>query len=258
LLRFGDFLPVRNKLILLCLTILVHEYPAQELITDRPDQSESAVTVLPGSIQIETGFTFEKLTESNIELENYTIAGTLLRYGIIDDVELRFGTAYMITKAQSSLDGFGDFLLGTKINFLKENAQAFDFGILAHALLPIGSAAFNPSRVEPEVIGALSKSISDNLSASINFGGSWSSIIDETFLIYSAALGLAFNDRIAAFLEVYGNVFSSFAPIHNYNGGIIYLLSENLQLDLSGGNGISGLESYWFISSGLSMRFNKI
>lgn len=249
---------VRSKLLLFFISILIHKCLAQELITDRPDQSESAVTVFPGSLQIETGFVFENLTESNIKLENYTIAGTLLRYGIIDDVELRFGTAYLITKAQSSLDGFGDFLLGTKINFLKENTQAFDFGILAHALLPIGSAAFNPIKVEPEVIAAFSKSINSNLSASINFGGTWSSIIDETFLIYAVALGLAINDRIATFAEVYGNVFSSFAPIHNFDVGITYLLSEKLQLDLSGGNGISGVESYWFISSGLSIRFNKI
>lgn len=251
-------MPVRNRLIILYLIILVHEYPAQELITDRPDQSESAVTVLPGSIQIETGFAFEKLTESNIKVESYTIAGTLLRYGIVDDIELRLGTAYLITNAQSSVDGLGDFLLGTKINFLKENKQVVDFGILAHALLPIGSAAFNPTEVEPEIIAALSKSLNDDLSASLNFGGSWSSIFDETFLIYSAALGQAINARTSVFIEVYGNVFSSFSPIHNFNGGITYLLSENLQLDLSGGKGISGIDSYWFISSGLSVRFNKI
>jgi Putative MetA-pathway of phenol degradation len=251
-------LPFRDRLILLFFTILIHEYPAQELITDRPDQSESAVSVLPGSIQIETGFAFEKLTESNINVENYTIAGTLLRYGIVDDVELRLGTAYLITNAQSSIDGFGDFLLGAKINFLKENEQVIDFGILAHALLPIGSAAFNPIEVEPEIIAALSKSLNDDLSASLNFGGSWSSIIDETFLIYSAALGQALNGKTSVFIEVYGNVFSSFSPIHNFNGGIIYLLSEDLQLDLSGGKGIAGVESYWFISSGLSIRFNKI
>lgn len=247
----------RNRLILLYFAILIHEYPAQELITDRPDQSESAVTVLPGSIQIETGFAFEKLTESSIKVENYTIAGTLLRYGIVDYVELRLGTAYLITNAQSSIDGLGDYLLGAKINFLKESKQVVDFGILVHALLPIGSAAFNPIKVEPEIIAALSKSFNEDLSASLNFGGSWSSIIDETFLIYSAALGQAINGSTSVFIEVYGNVFSFSSPIHNFNGGIIYLLSEDLQLDLSGGKGIAGVESYWFISSGLSIRFNK-
>ena len=249
---------ILNRIILLSFTILIHEYPAQELITDRPDQSESAVTVLPGSIQIETGFAFEKLTESNINVENYTITGTLLRYGIVDDFELRLGTAYMITNAQNSVDGLGDFLLGAKINFLKENKQIVDFGILAHALLPIGNAAFNPVEVEPEIIAALSKSITEDLSASLNVGGSWSSIIDEAFLIYSAALGKAINSRTSIFIEVYGNLFSSFSPIHNFNGGIIYLLSEDLQLDLSGGKGITGVESYWFISSGVSIRINKI
>jgi hypothetical protein len=141
---------------------------------------------------------------------------------------------------------------------MKEDIQEIDFGVLAHALLPFGSAEFNPVKVEPEVIAAVSKSINNDLSASLNFGGSWNSALDETFLIYSAALGLGIDEKLSTFIEVYGNIFSSFVPLHNFDGGITYLLSEDLQLDLSAGKEISGVDSFWFISTGFSVRFNNI
>lgn len=249
---------VRKQLFPLFIVILIQENSAQELITDRPDQSESAVAVSRGALQIETGFTFEKLVEDNAEAKNYSIAGTLLRYGVIENIELRLGSAYLITKTQNSVSGLGDFLAGAKINFLKEDIQLFNFGILAHALLPLGNSVFNPDKVEPEIIAAFSKSISDYFSASVNFGGSWNSIIDETFLIYSSAIGLAVNDDLSAFIEVYGNVFSSYKPIHNFDGGFTYLLSEDFQLDVSAGKGISGIDSFWFLAGGFSIRINKI
>jgi hypothetical protein len=249
---------VRKGLIIILFAILIAKTPAQELITDRPDQSESAVTVSRGALQIETGFTYENLIEDNIEAKNYSVAGTLFRYGIIENIELRFGTAYLITKTQNSIDGLGDFLAGIKINFFKEDAQLIDFGILAHALLPLGSSAFNPDKVEPEIIAAFSKSLTDNFSTSLNFGASWNSEIEETFLIYSSAIGFAVNDNLSAFIEVYGNVFSSYKPIHNFDGGITYLLSEDFQLDVSAGKGISGIDSFWFLAGGFSFRINNI
>jgi hypothetical protein len=251
-------LPAPKCFALLFFTILIKETPAQELTTDRPDQSESAVTVHRGALQIETGFAYENLIEDNVEETNYSIAGTLFRYGIFENIELRFGTAYMITKPQNSLSGLGDFLTGTKINILREGFQLIDFGILAHALLPLGSSAFNPDKVEPEVIAAFSKSVSDNFSASFNFGGSWNSEIDETFLIYSSAIGFNANDNLSAFIEAFGNVFSSYTPIHNFDGGITYLLSEDFQLDVSAGKGITGADSFWFFACGFSIRINKI
>jgi hypothetical protein len=249
---------VSKIIIILFISILISKTSAQELITDRPDQSESAVTVYRGVLQIETGFTYEKIIEDNIEIKNYSIAETLFRYGIIENIELRFGAAYLITKIENSISGLGDFLAGTKINFLKEDLQPFDFGILAHALLPLGGSAFNSDKVEPEIIAAVSKSVSDNFSASINFGSSWDSLMDEAFLIYSSAIGFSVNEILSAFIEVYGNVFSTYKPVHNFDGGITYLLSEDFQLDASAGKGISGTDLFWFLACGFSFRINKI
>jgi hypothetical protein len=234
--------------------IFIYPLYSQELVTDRPDQTESAVTVPLNSLQIETGFAYEKFKENNISVENYSIAGTLFRYGLFENVELRIGTGYLINKADVSNDGFGDFLLGTKINFLTEENGPLDFGLLIHAALPIGDEAFKPENAEPELIAAISRSLSDRFSISANVGGFHDSSIEEIVYLYTGAFGLSLNDELSSFVELYGNFSTPFSPIHNFDGGFTYLLSDNLQLDVSGGKGISGTDSFWFVSSGVSLK----
>ena len=51
-----------------------------QIITDRPDQTESSIPLSKGHIQVETGIAFEK-EQSNIN--------SLIRFGILNGVELR-------------------------------------------------------------------------------------------------------------------------------------------------------------------------
>jgi hypothetical protein len=243
-----------SKVAFLIIFLLIPQLFAQDLITDRPDQTESAVTVPLNSLQIETGFVYESFKEDNINVDNYSIAGTLLRYGLLDNIELRFGIGYLISKVDETVNGLGNFLLGAKINFLTEDKNSMDLGLLIHGRLPIGDEAFNPQKVEPELIAALSKSLSDRFSISVNIGGSHDSLIEEIIYLYTAALGYSASDNIGAFIEVYGNLSSPFPPEHLYDGGIAYLLSDNVQLDLSGGKKFTGDDSIWFVSSGISLR----
>ncbi|HSP87510.1 MAG TPA: transporter [Ignavibacteriaceae bacterium] len=244
--------------LLLLLIIFSSQYSAQELITDRPDQTESAVTVPLHSLQIETGFAYESLKENGFSFRNYTVAGTLFRYGLIKNIELRFGTGYLISEANETISGFGDFLFGGKINFLIEEQSGLDFGLLIHTALPIGDETLNPNKFEPELIAALSKSLSENFSISFNFGGSHNSSIEEIIYVYTGALGISLSEELSAFAELYGNFSKTFSPLHNFDGGFTYLLSDTVQLDISGGKGITGIGSYWFISSGVSLRIDNL
>lgn len=249
---------VLKKVFTLFVFVFLQEVTAQELITDRPDQTESAVTVPIGSLQIETGFVYESFSENSFDYENYSIAGTLFRYGLFENIELRFGTAYLINKAGVTNKGLGDFLLGTKINFIKEDNGLFDFGLLIHAALPVGAEAFKPGYTEPELIASLSKTLSDRFSIGFNAGGSLNSTTDELVYIYTGAVGISLTDELSAFLELYGSFSTKIFPEHNFDGGFTYLLSDDLQLDVSAGNGIAGIDSFWFISSGISLRIKNL
>jgi hypothetical protein len=230
---------------LFLLSVFISQLSAQELVTDRPDQTESAVTVPLNSLQIETGFVYESLKEDNIDIKNYSIAGTLIRYGLEDNVEFRLGIGYLIHKGEETTVNFDDVLAGLKINFLQEEPGPMDLGLLAHIVVPV-FPIFSFQLIEPELILAASKSISDRFSISANFGDSYDSQWTEIIYLYTSALGYSLSDKVGAFIEVYGNFPSTFSPEHLYDGGITYLLSDNIRVDLSGGRKFSENDSFWF------------
>ena len=234
------------------------QQPAEEISTDRPDQTESAVAVPTRSLQIETGFLYERFKENNFKTEQISLAGTLFRYGLFENFELRFGTGYLISKADKTISGLGDFLLGGKINFLKEESDPVDFGMLIQTSLPIGDKAINPIKFEPELIAALSKSISEKFSISANFGGYYDYLIEEIIYIYTLSLSFSFTNKFSSFIEAYGNLAPSFSPMHNRDAGLTYLLDDNFQVDLSGGIRLLGYDSYWFFGTGVSVRINNL
>ena len=47
-----------------------------ELITDRPDQTESAETVPPGLVQVETGWVFAREDAEGVRLQTHQVPGT--------------------------------------------------------------------------------------------------------------------------------------------------------------------------------------
>jgi hypothetical protein len=61
------------------------------LVTDRPDATEASSTVGKGILQFETGGFYETFEENNIKLEDYTFNTMLIRYGLLDNLELRLG-----------------------------------------------------------------------------------------------------------------------------------------------------------------------
>ena len=73
-----------------------------QLTTDRPDQTESSVVLSEGHIQIETGISLED-SQSDIN--------TLFRIGIVNGVEMRINSNYLINDDISSLKKSSDTLI---------------------------------------------------------------------------------------------------------------------------------------------------
>ena len=97
-----------------------------ELITDRPDQTESSAVVPRKLLQIETGFVMEKrqteLSEEKLDAYNTS----LLRYGLLDNLELRLGLEYLGEKASIknidtsyNFSGLSPIYMGLKIKIME-------------------------------------------------------------------------------------------------------------------------------------------
>ena len=84
------------------------------------------------------------------------------------------------------------------------------------------------------------------------------SSIEEIIYLYTAAAGYSFTDKLGAFLEAYGNFSKAFQPVYLGDAGLTYLVSDFVQLDISGGRKFSGTDSFWFVGTGISFRINNL
>lgn len=244
-------------IILLAFFIYAPKLYTQKLVTDRPDQTESAVTVPYKSLQVETGLLYENTKLGIFQSKQYSIAGTLFRYGLEENFELRFGSGYFIHKTDITTHDFDDLLAGFKVNFLREDYSFMDLGLMAHVIVPF-SPEFSFSDAEPEIILSAFRSLSDKFSLAVNSGVKWLGKNSERNYFYTSAVGYSITERAGIFLECFGNLSPFVSPEHFYDGGLTFFLSEYVQLDLSAGRQYSGDLSYWFAGSGVSFRLNNL
>ncbi len=72
--------------------------------------------------------------------------------------------------------------------------------------------------------------------------------------IYSTALGFGITEKLGGFVELFGSFRNSISPEHFLDGGFTYLVSNDIQLDLSAGTRIFFEDTNWFVNGGLSIR----
>jgi hypothetical protein len=237
-----------------------------ELITDRPDITESAATVHPGWLQIETGFLLlqdDFVNENGItDVSIYNLAGTLLRFGLSESVELRVTGSYRIFKTENSFDrkefsGISDLLVGAKVSVIKNKSGLPDFAILAHLFLPFGQRFFRSETIEPQLILAGMSNLGKSFSISYNAGGRWNFKDDLSIYILSITGGFSIIKNLNGYVELFGEFSNVLNPGYFFDGGITYLPAGNIQFDISSGFGILNNSSLWFISTGLTARIPR-
>lgn len=235
-----------------------------DLITDRPDITESASTINPGWLQIETGFSLamDKFNDGTTSLNSYTLAGTLLRFGITNAIELRAGGGYQIEKTETGniedeVSGLSDIVVGGKLRLTPDIYKPTQIAILFHLVIPVGEDQFRSETVEPQIILALSNDISENFSLSYNAGGTWNFNDEISNYVVSVAGGLGFTESIGGYAEVYGEFSNVSIPAYFFDGGITYLPAKNIQLDTSAGVEIVNSSSFWFINTGFTIRIPR-
>ena len=217
-----------------------------DLVTDRPDLTESAVTVEPGKIQIETGVLFTQDKSGGTTSEVTEALGTLLRIGLRDRLELRIGFDGLISVPGAS--GLGDASLGAKVMLAEETVNRPQVAVLVETSVPIGGEEFTSDDYAPSVRLALSKDFGDSLGIGLNIGAEFPE--DDEILFYTLAAGVGIDDKNGAFFEVFGDSESR----HSFDAGWTYLAKSNLQFDIAAGIGLSDEAPDWFLGVGLSVR----
>ena len=227
----------------------------QDLVTDRPDQTESSSTVMKESLQIETGALFEFSEEDRTVNKTILAPSTLFRYGMTDGLEIRLLSQYETIKVGGDkTEGISDLEIGFKVQLLQKDDANTEIAFLSHLIVPTGTEF-----ISSEEYGTINKlSIAHDLDESTALGynvGYDNFGYGDGNLTYSIALGKSINDKAGFFIESYGELEEFEDFILNADAGFTYLVKPNFQVDFSFGTSLT--DDYNFISTGFSWRIDK-
>jgi len=249
--------------LMICTVTLNAQTDKPDLVTDRPDQTEAPSLVPRGGLQIETGFIYEKDKEENVEVTNYTYNTTLIKYGVNDNLELRFITEYLGERAKvdetsiSKVQGFSPIALGVKLRIAEEKGFWPQTSMIGHINLESGSTEFAPEHTAADFRFTFAHTLSDKFALSYNLGAEWDGENPQATFLYTLSLGYGITDRLGVFVETYSFFPEDNDADHRFDAGLTYKLTPVLQWDVSGGFGLSSNAPDSFISTGLSARFFK-
>lgn len=261
-----------KKIILLIAVMAAAPVIAQEsqdsvgsLITDRPDATESPSLVNKGFLQIETGGFYTESEENGIDVKETTFNTTLLRYGLLDNLELRLGLDTRRTKFEfegreiaEDLNGTSPLLLGAKIGIAAENGWMPQIGLLGHLYLPLtASSDYQPESTGMDFRFAFNHTLSDRSGLAYNLGARIDADDPELKYIYTIAYGYSLSNKIGAYVEIYGDFPEDSSANHLWDAGFTYLANPDLQFDVTFGSGFTDGQNL-LLSTGLSYRFRNL
>lgn len=231
----------------------------EPLVADRPDFTESALTVPVGRLQVEAGLTWSHDDDGDTDL--ITLGEPLLRLGLAQDFELRVGLPSIAFLSNGrDEEGLTDSSIGFKWRFMEEDGARPDLAVLGSLTLPTGEDPFGQDGVHPGAVLAagwdLSEEIADGWGLGVNVGA-FELEGDDWEATWSAALAIPIDDTWGAFAEYFAISpdGSLSRTAHAADFGLTYLVHANLQLDVRIGFGLSDEAPDVFTGAGFAYRF---
>jgi hypothetical protein len=236
--------------ILFFVMILNPEMFAQdEIVTDRPDQTESSLTVPLHAFQLESGgvMLFDRSGDA-------IYGGVLLRYGLFEGFELRLAGAYgKYEEDEGSTTGLNPVEIGFKSYITRQKGALPEVSFIGALLLPgIASSGLDIKNPAPVFKFALSSEITDNFSIGCNTGGIWNGDDAVPVWFYTFVASFSITEKIGFYAEPYGYYSRGALPVNMINGGFTYKITPLVQADISGGFGLNDPSPDGFLSVGFS------
>ena len=232
----------------------------EELVTDRPDLTESSRAVPVKTLQVETGVSYTSDIKSGIEESVFGYGETLIRYGLLQGMELRLAfdysvisTAYPYNNILLTERGISPLAFGTKVNLSRQQGWIPEMALLVHIHVPLFKSDFQTDYAIPEIILAASHRVSANISIGYNIGIDWSGNNAFPGKFYSLVGGFGLSERVGIYIESSGR-FGENEFQNIIDGGITFLILPRVQYDLSAGIGVTSSSPDFFIGTGISFR----
>jgi hypothetical protein len=243
----------------------------RELSTDRPDKTESPYTVDAGHFQLEMDFANFIATDiDGVRAQAFNIAPINLKLGLLNQVDLQFVfDSYLHLRThdraakpkQTTQSGIGDFATRLKINLWGDDGGETAFALLPFVNFPTNTDGLGKNAVE----GGLLLPLAIKLPAGFDLGteagfGFFRNGFDSDYhaeFVQSVTVGRDIVGKLGGYVEFFSNL--STEPhsgwVATVDAGIVYLLTENIQLDGGCNFGVTRAADDFNPFTGVTIRF---
>jgi hypothetical protein len=239
----------------------------EPLASDRPDFTEASCTVGRGVCQLEMGYTYFHDDNGVTSSSSHSLPEMLLRMGVLADwLELRlgwnFGHETLSTGGiRSTTSGSEDLYLGLKLGLTPQQGILPEMSLVPQMTVPMGSP-FSANRVLPGVNWLYGWEINDFLttagSTQLNLSIDAGSGREYVEMAQSWTIGYSLAENLGMYTEwfVLAPAGADTARTEHYlDAGFTYSVTNNLQLDIRAGKGVSAAAVDFFAGTGLVARF---
>ena len=155
-------------------------------------------------------------------------------------------------------------VLSVLINSVEVEKSVIIFGHPIAIDSNTGNEKYSSDKLVQTYLAAISHSLGDNAGLGCNMGLEHEAMDRKNSFFYTAVIGFSAGEKMGMFLEGYGKKsWFGGAPQTiipwdiRMDAGMTFLVLPNMQLDLSGGVGLSEFSPKGFISTGISWRIPR-
>ena len=244
-----------KKFLLSLLMIPAAAFAQDEIETDRPDQTETVAIVPKGHFQMENGF---QHTQSGKGASDLLLPTSLSKFGISNKIELRLITDLVYNRAaDSSATGLEPIVLGVKVNLWKQKGLLPEFSVIAQAQLPkLASKNLQTKHIAPEIQLLFENTITDDIDVGYNIDAHWDGVSTNPEYEYTFSPSYKFTDKLKGYVESFGYLPPHQHADHWVDGGLIFLINKNVQIDIAGAFELSSHQHFhqYYETLGFSFR----
>jgi len=225
--------------------------------------ADPAYVVPKGTGQIELGGAFERETDDE-HVSTWDAPEPLLRVGVFERAELRLSAIGWIgsqERGQETENTGSDLELSTKVRLWGQQRWLPATSWLAGLSFPTGGHAVTSDGYDPFGKLIASWQLGERFSLDTNLGvAAPTQGVADSRRVYelfaAASLGVSLTERMGAFLEYDATVRGRGEHDEQaLDGGFTYLLTDNVQLDISGGAGLNRAAPDFVVGAGIAWRF---
>lgn len=241
----------------------------REMSADRPDTTESPITVDAGHFQIESSFfDFGRQRSPEGRVDTYTWGSINLKAGLFSNTDLQLVLDPWVEEKwtgpggrHDTTSGMGDPEVRLKVNlFGNDGGTPAALAVMPFVKIPAGSDLSN-GEWEGGIILPLSLDLSERVSLGLMLemdlvhagdGGGY----DQEW-VHTAVLGFELTERLGLYVEYVGTAGAEAQFDYQAAGsaGLTWAASDNVQWDIGGRIGLNAAAGEFGVFTGITRRF---